>query len=205
MRGNPAVHSRPSFKVTSSTAWGARASAPGSGPRVNTRTSPATTARLKAVAVSVSRRRDGGSNRSVGLQNVGALLEPERQILNPRSHGRCSPARYDGDMAGWRLEHTYAELPQLFHSPAAPTAVREPRLVAFNRPLAAMLGLDPEALEGPGRRRDFRGQCPARRRRGRSRRRTPATSSATSPPSAMAARSCSASRSRRPAIAWTFN
>ena len=53
------------------------------------------------------------------------------------------------DMAGWRLEHTYAELPQLFHAPAAPTAVREPRLVAFNRPLAARLGLDPESLERP--------------------------------------------------------
>jgi uncharacterized protein YdiU (UPF0061 family) len=52
-------------------------------------------------------------------------------------------------MAGWRLEHTYAELPQLFYAPAPPTAVREPRLVAFNRPLAAMLGLDAEALEGP--------------------------------------------------------
>jgi len=50
-------------------------------------------------------------------------------------------------MAGWRLEHTYADLPQLFYSPAAPTAVREPRLVAFNRPLATMLGL--EALESP--------------------------------------------------------
>jgi uncharacterized protein YdiU (UPF0061 family) len=52
-------------------------------------------------------------------------------------------------MAGWRLEHTYAELPQLFHSHAAPTAVRKPRLAAFNRPLARMLGLEPEALEGP--------------------------------------------------------
>ena len=52
-------------------------------------------------------------------------------------------------MAGWRLEHTYADLPQIFHSPAAPTAVREPRLVAFNRPLAAMLGLEPETLERP--------------------------------------------------------
>jgi uncharacterized protein YdiU (UPF0061 family) len=51
-------------------------------------------------------------------------------------------------MAGWRLEHTYTELPQLFHSPAAPTAVREPRLVAFNRPLATTLGLDAQALEG---------------------------------------------------------
>jgi uncharacterized protein YdiU (UPF0061 family) len=52
-------------------------------------------------------------------------------------------------MAGWRLEHTYAELPQLFHSPAPPTAVREPHLVAFNRPLATALGLEPEALAGP--------------------------------------------------------
>src|SRR5688572_9501925 len=50
-------------------------------------------------------------------------------------------------MAGWRLEHTYAELPQLFHAPAAPTAVREPRLVVLNRPLAAELGLDAGTLE----------------------------------------------------------
>src|SRR5688500_16283299 len=52
-------------------------------------------------------------------------------------------------MAGWRLEHTYAELPQLFSSHAALTPVSNPRLVAFNRPLAAMLGLEPEALERP--------------------------------------------------------
>ena len=51
-------------------------------------------------------------------------------------------------MAGWALAHTYAELPQLFYAEAVPTPVREPRLVAFNRPLAAMLGLEPEALEG---------------------------------------------------------
>jgi uncharacterized protein YdiU (UPF0061 family) len=52
-------------------------------------------------------------------------------------------------MAGWRLEHTYTELPQLFYSHAVPTPVREPRLVAFNRPLAMMLGLDPDVLDGP--------------------------------------------------------
>jgi uncharacterized protein YdiU (UPF0061 family) len=52
-------------------------------------------------------------------------------------------------MADWRLEHTYADLPQLFYAHAAPTAVREPRLVAFNRRLATMLGLEPEALERP--------------------------------------------------------
>ena len=51
-------------------------------------------------------------------------------------------------MAGWHLEHTYAELPQLFYSHAAPTAVREPRLAAFNRPLATLLGLELKALEG---------------------------------------------------------
>jgi uncharacterized protein YdiU (UPF0061 family) len=52
-------------------------------------------------------------------------------------------------MSGWRLEHTYAELPQLFYSDVAPTAVREPRLVVFNRPLAAALGLDPDVLARP--------------------------------------------------------
>ena len=52
-------------------------------------------------------------------------------------------------MAGWRLEHSYANLPQLFWADAATTAVREPRLVAFNRPLASMLGLDAAALERP--------------------------------------------------------
>ena len=52
-------------------------------------------------------------------------------------------------MAGWHLEHTYTELPQLFYASAAPTAVREPRLIVFNRPLASALGLDVEALEGP--------------------------------------------------------
>jgi uncharacterized protein YdiU (UPF0061 family) len=51
-------------------------------------------------------------------------------------------------MAGWRLEYSYAELPQLFYSRAAPTAVSESRVVAFNWPLATMLGLEPETLEG---------------------------------------------------------
>ena len=48
--------------------------------------------------------------------------------------------------AGWRLEHTYRQLPALFHSPAVPTRVAAPRLVAFNRPLARSLGLAVEAL-----------------------------------------------------------
>src|SRR5687768_18375963 len=62
-------------------------------------------------------------------------------------------------MAGWRLEHTYTDLPQLFWADAAPTAVREPRLVAFNRPLATMLGLDTEALERPESAATFAGNA----------------------------------------------
>jgi serine/tyrosine/threonine adenylyltransferase len=50
-------------------------------------------------------------------------------------------------MGGWRLEHTYTALPELFYSRVAPTAVREPRLVVLNRPLAAALGLDAESLQ----------------------------------------------------------
>ena len=45
------------------------------------------------------------------------------------------------------FEHTYAALPERFHSAVAPTAVADPKLVVFNRPLAAELGLDVEAVE----------------------------------------------------------
>ncbi|MEO5894909.1 MAG: protein adenylyltransferase SelO [Vicinamibacterales bacterium] len=51
-------------------------------------------------------------------------------------------------MSGWRLEHTYTSLPPLFYADAAPTPVPEPRVVAFNRPLAVMLGLDADSLQG---------------------------------------------------------
>ena len=73
----------------------------------------------------------------------------KRRRYFPAIHGSTTLARYDGHMAGWHLEHTYAELPQLFYSAAAPAAVREPRLIVFNRPLASVLGLEAEALEGP--------------------------------------------------------
>ena len=52
-------------------------------------------------------------------------------------------------MAGWRLEHTYTELPGLFYTAVAPAPVAEPRLVIFNRVLADSLGLDGETLDGP--------------------------------------------------------
>lgn len=52
-------------------------------------------------------------------------------------------------MAGWRLEHTYADLPQLLRAHVHPSAVRDPRLVVFNRPLAVALGLDADVLDSP--------------------------------------------------------
>jgi protein adenylyltransferase len=84
-----------------------------------------------------------------GSRMSGVMIRANRPSLSiPASHAERMRASYDGQMAGWHLEHTYAELPQLFHSPAAPTAVREPRLAAFNRSLATMLGLEPDTLEG---------------------------------------------------------
>ncbi len=52
-------------------------------------------------------------------------------------------------MSGWRLDHTYATLPALFHAAAAPTPVRDPHYVVFNPALAAAIGLDAASLEGP--------------------------------------------------------
>ena len=46
------------------------------------------------------------------------------------------------EAGGWRLEHSYARLPSLLHVAVGPTAVRAPRMVAWNRRLAAELGLD---------------------------------------------------------------
>jgi serine/tyrosine/threonine adenylyltransferase len=45
------------------------------------------------------------------------------------------------------FQHSYAGLPSRFYAPVSPTPVANPKLVVFNRPLAAELGLDPEAVE----------------------------------------------------------
>jgi len=45
------------------------------------------------------------------------------------------------------LQHTYATLAPRFFAEVAPGRVAEPRLVAFNRPLAAELQLDPDLIE----------------------------------------------------------
>jgi uncharacterized protein YdiU (UPF0061 family) len=47
---------------------------------------------------------------------------------------------------GWRLEHSYTELPPPFYEEVAPTPVSTPGLVVLNRPVAAFLGLDADAL-----------------------------------------------------------
>ncbi len=48
--------------------------------------------------------------------------------------------------AGWRLDHSYARLPQSFHVKIDPTPVREPKMVVLNRPLAEALGLNADEL-----------------------------------------------------------
>ncbi|MCW0218431.1 MAG: YdiU family protein [Prosthecobacter sp.] len=49
--------------------------------------------------------------------------------------------------AGWHLEHSYAQLPSLFHSEAEPAQAPRPNLTIFNHPLAKSLGLKAEVLD----------------------------------------------------------
>jgi uncharacterized protein YdiU (UPF0061 family) len=47
------------------------------------------------------------------------------------------------------FDNTYFRLPSRFFAQVAPTRVREPRVVAINRPLAALMGLDADLLASP--------------------------------------------------------
>ena len=47
------------------------------------------------------------------------------------------------------FDNTYARLPSRFHERVDPTPVAEPALIRVNRPLATLLGLDPDALASP--------------------------------------------------------
>ena len=49
--------------------------------------------------------------------------------------------------AGWRWDHSYARLPEIFFTRTRPTVVTDPQLSLLNRPLAISLGLNPDALE----------------------------------------------------------
>ncbi|MCM3568629.1 YdiU family protein [Neobacillus mesonae] len=48
---------------------------------------------------------------------------------------------------GWNFDNSYARLPQSFFSSQKPQPVRSPKLIIFNEPLAATLGLNAEVLK----------------------------------------------------------
>lgn len=75
-----------------------------------------------------------------------AAVVEDNAVARQRASGQ-EAHRYDGWMHGWRLEHSYATLPDLFHAEAAPTPVAAPEIVAFNAPLAAELGLNADVLD----------------------------------------------------------
>ncbi|WP_127498787.1 protein adenylyltransferase SelO [Paenibacillus glycanilyticus] len=50
--------------------------------------------------------------------------------------------------AGWNLDNSYADLPDLLYTKQNPVPVRAPGLIKLNEPLAAELGLHAEALRG---------------------------------------------------------
>ncbi|ACS99300.1 protein adenylyltransferase SelO [Paenibacillus sp. JDR-2] len=50
--------------------------------------------------------------------------------------------------AGWNLENSYADLPDLLYTKQNPVPVRAPGLIKLNEPLAAELGLNANALRG---------------------------------------------------------
>jgi uncharacterized protein YdiU (UPF0061 family) len=59
---------------------------------------------------------------------------------------------------GWRLDNTYARLPEAFFAPARPAAFREPRVSVLNHRLAGELGLDLDALSPQAAAALFAGQ-----------------------------------------------
>lgn len=48
---------------------------------------------------------------------------------------------------GWNFDNSYGRLPEFFYSRLDPTPVRAPKLIVLNRPLAASMGLNAEALD----------------------------------------------------------
>ena len=57
-------------------------------------------------------------------------------IAEPRGHAAVN----------FPFDNTYARLPSRFYERLDPTSVAAPALIRVNRPLAALLGLDPDAL-----------------------------------------------------------
>ena len=49
--------------------------------------------------------------------------------------------------AGWNFDNSYARLQQLFFTRLSPSPVRSPKIIILNKPLAATLGLNVQALQ----------------------------------------------------------
>lgn len=71
--------------------------------------------------------------------------------MTPVTENVIEPAVLESQASagGWRLEHSYAELPAGFFSRVTPTAVSAPKIVLLNRGLAEELGLDADVLGRP--------------------------------------------------------
>lgn len=76
-------------------------------------------------------------------------------------HVSTSPSPFPAASAfGWRLDHSYAQLPSLLHERWKLTPVQAPRGVLFHSELARELGLDAEALAEPEHAAVFAGNVP---------------------------------------------
>ena len=51
---------------------------------------------------------------------------------------------------GWKWDHSYKDLPSIFHEATSPQPVASPKLVVLNEKLCASLGLDADAIGRPG-------------------------------------------------------
>ena len=109
-------------------------------------------------------RSAGGFTRGTeGRQpNAGCF---ERTVLGSKNEPAIAAPILSAMTVHFPFQNTYAALPANFFARVAPTPVAAPRLIKLNRPLAVQLGLDPDLLETPGRRRNPRRQDAARRRR----------------------------------------
>jgi len=67
-----------------------------------------------------------------------------KQTENELGNGR-SKSIEEATHDGWSFDNSYSRLPKSFYARTNPTPVRSPRIVVFNEPLAASLGLNAEA------------------------------------------------------------
>lgn len=69
------------------------------------------------------------------------------QMLGEQMLGEQTRGKNERIRPGWNFDNSYARLPENFYSIQAPTPVRSPELVMFNKPLADSLGLNSEAMQ----------------------------------------------------------